>query len=240
MAKRHQDTSYGGGSSRFATTEWTKILNSELGGAVLAELYAKYWRPVYSYLRRKGFGNDEAKDLIQGFFSEKVLGQQLLQKADRTKGKFRTFLLTSLKNYATDLHRKEHPAQELDGQPEKPSRTADPETEFDMAWAQELLQAVLKELEAECRSRRKDAHWELFRIWLLDADTGDGELDMSGICTRYGIKDASTAYNMISNLKGRFRKILRRRLRPHVDSDAAVDEEISHFIDILSKSATRY
>ncbi len=240
MAKRYQDTSYGGGNSRFQTTEWTKILNSELGGAVLAELYAKYWRPVYSYLRRKGFSNDQAKDLIQGFFSEKVLGQQLLQKADRTKGKFRTFLLTSLKNYATDLHRREHPAQELDSQPEKPSHTADPETEFDVAWAQELLQAVLRELEAECRSRDKNAHWELFRAWLLETDSGDEKPDMSGVCARYGIDDASTAYNMISNLKGRFRKILRRRLRPHVDSDAAVDGEISHFIDIFSKSATRY
>ena len=240
MAKKHQDTSYGGGSSRFATTEWTKILNCELGGAVLAELYTKYWRPVYSFLRRKGFSNDQAKDLIQGFFSEKILGQQLLQKADRTKGKFRTFLLTSLKNYATDLHRRERPAQELDGQPEKPSRTADPEAEFDMAWAQELLQAVLKELEAECRARDKNAHWELFRAWLLESDGSDDKPDMSGLCARYGIDDPSTAYNMVANLKDRFRKILRRHLRPHVNSDQQVDEEISHFIDIFSRCATRY
>ena len=72
MTKRYDDTSYGGPNSRFQTTEWTKILNSGLGESILAELYAKYWRPVYSYLRRKGFSNDEAKDLIQGFFSEKV------------------------------------------------------------------------------------------------------------------------------------------------------------------------
>jgi RNA polymerase sigma-70 factor (ECF subfamily) len=206
----------------------------------LAELYAKYWRPVYSYLRRKGFSNEEAKDLIQGFFSEKVLGQQLLQKADRTKGKFRTFLLTSLRNYATDLQRKERPTQELDDQPEKPDDGADPETEFDKAWAQELLQAVVKELEAECRGRDKNAHWEVFRAWLLETDSSDEKLDMSDICAKYGIDDASTAYNMIANLKGRFRKILRRRLRPHVDSDEQVDEEIGHFIDILSRSTARF
>jgi len=240
MTKRYQDTSYGGGSSRFQTTEWTKILDSGLGGSILAELYAKYWRPVYSYLRRKGFSNDEAKDLIQGFFSEKVLGQQLILKADRTKGKFRTFLLTSLKNYATDLYRKKPPIQELDDRFEKPSDTDDPEAEFDIAWAQDLLQTVLDELEAECRNRDKCRHWEVFRAWLLEPDVSDDKLDMSEICARQGIDDASTAYNMVSNLKSRFRKILRHRLRPHVDSDAQVDEEINYFINVFSRGTPRY
>ena len=85
MAGRFENTSYGGLNSRFQTTEWTKIVNSTIGKSILAELYSKYWRPVYSYLRRRGFSNEKAKDLIQGFFSEKVLGQQLLQKADRTR-----------------------------------------------------------------------------------------------------------------------------------------------------------
>lgn len=240
MTKRYQDTSYGGGSSRFQTTEWTKILNSGLGGSILAELYAKYWRPVYSYLRRKGFNNEETKDLIQGFFSEKVLGQQLLLRADRTRGKFRTFLLTSLKNYATDIHRKNHPTQELDDRFEKPSEVDDPEAEFDITWAQELLQAVLEELEGECQTRDKETHWKVFNDWLLEPDASDDKLDMSEICTRHGIEDASTAYNMVSNLKGRFRKILRRRFRPHVDSDAQVDEEIDYFINIFSRSTPRY
>lgn len=240
MTKRYQDTSYGGGSSRFQTTEWTKIMDSGLGESILAELYAKYWRPVYSYLRRKGFSNEEAKDLIQGFFSEKVLGQQLLLKADRTKGKFRTFLLTSLKNYATDLYRKNHPTQELDDRFEKPSETDEPEAEFDIAWAQELLQAVLEELEAECRNRDKNLHWEVFKAWLLESNLSDDKPGMNEICAKHGIDDASTAYNMISNLKGRFRKILRGYLRPHVDSDAQVDEEIGYFINIFSRSSTIY
>jgi len=240
MKKRYQDTSYGGGSSRFQTTEWTKMLDSGLGESILAELYAKYWRPVYSYLRRKGCNNEQAKDLIQGFFSEKVLGQQLLLKADRTRGKFRAFLLTSLKNYATDLQRKSHPTQELDERYEKPSEADDPEAEFDIAWAQELLQTVLEELETECRTRDKEIHWQVFKAWLLEPDVNDNKLDMSEICVKHGIDDASTAYNMVSNLKGRFRKILRRRLRPHVDSDSQVDEEIDYFINIFSRSTSRY
>ncbi|MEJ2705953.1 MAG: sigma factor, partial [Sedimentisphaerales bacterium] len=121
MAGRYEETSFGGLNSRFQTTEWTKILNSALGESIIAELYGKYWRPVYKYLRRKGFSNEQAKDLIQGFFSVKVLGQQLLQKADRAKGKFRTFLLTAITNYAIDLHRQERPIRKLGEDYEPPS-----------------------------------------------------------------------------------------------------------------------
>jgi len=240
MTKRYEDTSYGGLNSRFQTTEWTKILNSGLGESILAELYAKYWRPVYSYLRRKGFGNEEAKDLIQGFFSEKVLGQQLLLRADRAKGKFRTFLLTAIRNYAIDLHRKQKPMQELDDGFDEPSDTGDPEAEFDIVWAQELLKEVLQKLEAECRTRQKDLHWRLFRAWLIDPKISDGRIDMGDLCAELGIDDASKAYNMIANLKGRFQKIARGCLRRHVDSDAEVDDEINHFIQVFSRSTPRY
>jgi len=239
MAGRYDNTSYMGGSSRFQTTEWTKIMSPQLGSSILAELYAKYWKPVYSYLRRKGFNNEDAKDLIQGFFSEKILGQQLLQKAEKPKGKFRTFLLTSLRNYATDIHRKEHPARNLDDQIEKSTSKGDPEMEFDLVWAKELLQSVLKELEAECKSRDKNVHWQVFREWLLDPDPNKDKRDMNEICKQYGVDNPDKAYNMIANIKVRFQKILRRRIRMSVDSDAQVDEEIRYFINIFSKSSTR-
>ena len=240
MTGRFENTSYGGSNSRFQTTEWTKIVNSKIGKSILAELYTKYWRPVYSYLRRKGFSNDQAKDLIQGFFSEKVLGQQMLQKADRTRGKFRTFLLTSISNYAIDLNRRKRPMKGLDEKFEKPSDNDNPETEFHIAWAKELLKSVLKELEAECRNHDKIIHWEIFRTWLLEPDIAAGKVDMSVICANYGIDDVNKAYNMISNIKGRFRKILRRRMRREVDSDAEIDSEINNFIQIFSRSSTRY
>jgi RNA polymerase sigma-70 factor (ECF subfamily) len=239
MAGRFENTSYGGSNSRFQTTEWTKIVNSTLGKSILTELYTKYWRPVYSFLRRKGFSNDQAKDLIQGFFSEKVLGQQMLQKADRNRGKFRTFLLTSISNYAIDLNRKKRPMKELDEGIEKSTDIDNPEIEFHIAWAKELLQSVLEELEAECRSHDKIIHWEIFRAWLLESNVADGKVNMSVICAKYSIDDVNKAYNMISNIKGRFRKILRRRLRHEVDSDAEVDGEINKFIQIFSRSSTR-
>jgi RNA polymerase sigma factor (sigma-70 family) len=239
VANRYEETSYGGQNSRFQTTEWTKILKSGLGESILAELYTTYWRPVYKYLRRKGFSNEEAKDLIQEFFSEKVLGQQLLQRADRTKGKFRTFLLTAIRNYAIDLHRRKRETLGLDEDVERPSEISSPESDFDLAWAKELLLKVLAELETECRNHGKEVHWEVFQSWLLEPELADAKQDMSAICVKFGVDSPDRAYNMIANTKGRFRKILRRHLSLHVDSDAEIDDEIRHFIQIFSKSPPR-
>lgn len=236
MAGKYDNTSYGGESSRFQTTEWTKILNLQLGSSILGELYTKYWRPVYTYLRRKGFNNEDAKDMVQGFFSDKVLGQQLLQKVDRGKGqKFRSFLLTSLTNYVIDKYRKEHPVQNLDDNIEKSDNTNTPDMEFDLVWARELLQSVLVELEDECKSRDKKTHWQVFKAWLLDSSGNDYKLDMSEICKKYKVGSTNKAYNMIANIKGCFQRILRRRILLHVNSEADVDEEIRYFINLFSR-----
>ena len=93
MAKPYDHTSLGGEGRTFPPTEWTRLIHCPQREVVLAELCRKYWKPVYCYLRSMGLGNEQAKDLTQGFFTEKVLGQDLVQKADREKGRFRNFLL---------------------------------------------------------------------------------------------------------------------------------------------------
>jgi hypothetical protein len=72
----------GGADQGFPPTHWTRILSGERQEALLAELYQAYWKPIYCYLRAMGFGTEHAKDLVQGFFSDKVVGQELVQRAD--------------------------------------------------------------------------------------------------------------------------------------------------------------
>ena len=88
------ETHMGGSGSSFDTTRWTQILLA--GGTPSAEgrmamnvVVADYWKPVYSYLRRKGYPNERAKDLTQGFFAQVVLGRRLISRADPAKGRFR-------------------------------------------------------------------------------------------------------------------------------------------------------
>jgi len=126
-------TSMGGRDYQFPPTEWTKILDQLRRESLYSELYARYWKPLYFYLRGRGFTNEEAKDLVQGFFTDKVLGQALIQKADRARGKFRSFLLTAVRNYAIIVNRGKIPQQGLDEKAKRPAKIGDPESEFNRA-----------------------------------------------------------------------------------------------------------
>ena len=240
MSKFESDTGMGGLNGRFPTTKWTLILNPAQRETIQAELCTKYWKPLYHYLRCKGFSNAEAKDLVQGFFTEKVLGREFIQKSDRTKGKFRNFLLVALKNYTIDIQKKDKLPQKRSENTQGPIGIGDPETEFNRVWADDLLQEVLKELETECYKKGKIAHWKLFNEWLIEPQIDKDKNQMSDICTKYNIASAPKAYNMISNIKKRFRVILRDYLRSMVDSGEEVDDEIKKFISIFSRNSARF
>ena len=112
MPRYDYRTAIGGTKTKFGTTSWTKILDArtsteERHSLIINELLDRYWKPVYCYLRHKGYDNEKAKDLTQGFFHEVVLGRDLLKQADKAKGKFRTFLLTALDRYTVDVYREE-------------------------------------------------------------------------------------------------------------------------------------
>lgn len=239
MTSYRDHTSIGGNHSQFPRTEWTKFGHAIHTESLTSELYTRYWKPLYAYLRGRGFSNEEAKDLVQGFFTDKVLGKELFKRADRTKGKLRNFLLTAVKNYAMTKQRGRKPHRGLDHDMDKPVRTGDPETEFNRAWADQLLQRVLKELKQECDRKGKDIHWKLFRQWLVEPDVEPENRRLADISASFGVTNAAQAYNMIANIKERFRFILRNHLRPLVDSDAEVEKEIGSFLNLFSQDMPR-
>jgi hypothetical protein len=240
MARPYDRTSMGGAGREFPPTQWTRILSGEQREVLLVELYRAYWKPIYCYLRALHFSNERAKDLVQGFFSDKVLGEELIRKADPERGRFRSFLLRAVHNYAVSVQRTERPCQSLESDHEAAiANNDDPEVVFNRAWADQLLQEVLKELERECSTRGKLTHWCVFRDWLLEPDRDQDRQPMSEICLRHGIADASTAYHMLENLKRRFRAILRDRLDAQAGQEDEMEEEIRRFIEIFSSSRAR-
>jgi RNA polymerase sigma-70 factor (ECF subfamily) len=216
---------------------------------VLEELLSKYWKPIYCYLRRKGYGNEQAKDLVQGFFQEVVLGRDFLRQADPTRGKFRTFLLTALDRYVIGVRRAETTKKRLpagglvrlDGMdaPELPEACPDlpPEEAFHHAWAATLLDQVLKTVETLCRESGHDIYWEVFRARVVRPIMGGVEPpSLREVCKKHGIPSETGASNMIVMVKRRFRVVLRRQVRQFVGSDAEAEKEIQELIRILSRS----
>lgn len=245
----------GGAGDMFQTTRWSAIrdagtLDEQQRQVRVDNLIRKYWKPVYCYLRRKGYDNEIAKDLTQGFFHDVVLGHELIQQADQAKGRFRTFLLTALDRYVTSVHRKETAKKRLPKhgmihlEPEilsniPPEQLQEPpEQVFNYAWASNLLDKVLAEVREEYCNTGMETHWEVFRIKILEPILNDAEaLSFAEICKKYSIESESKASNMIITVKRRFGVILRRCLRPFVQSDAEIEDEYNQLIEILSKGS---
>ncbi len=247
-------TDMGGTHRAFLTTHWSLIDDIQAGQdkdrALIGLLLQRYWKPVYCYLRRKGCDNEEAKDLTQGYFHEVVLGRQLVQRADESKGRFRSFLLHALNQYVINQRAKQTAAAripkhklvsfegiDLSELPQDMSE-CDPDASYNYAWVSALLDQVLSALRKSCREDSLQTHWEMFNARvvrpILD---GTAAPALAEICARLGIEDTRQASNMIITIKRRFRETLRRHIRNTVISADQVDEELDEIIKFLPESA---
>ena len=250
-----RDTQIGGADWYLHTTQWTDVLgagtvDSDRRQAATCRICSQYWKPVYGYLRRRGFDNESAKDLTQGFFAEIVLGRRLLASADQAKGRFRTFLLTALDRYVVSVYRhtsvsRRHPAgtvvslEGLDlGESAEPADRTTPEQAFTWAWASALLEAVLAEVREDCESAGLAVHWQVFRARVLTPILdGVPPEPLEALCGRLGIPSPTQASNMLVTVKRRFVTSLRDHLRDCVDREADIDAEIEELTRILAGGA---
>jgi len=243
-----------GDENRFHTTHWSVIVAARTEDeherrAIINDLMARYWKPVYCYLRRQGHRDDVARDLTQGFFCEIVLGRELIQRADQARGRFRTLLLTALERYIVSVHRrksrqKRQPKagiQQLDTDKlsdlTTPQTEMEPEEVFYYTWVTDLLDLVLAEVKDEYCSTDRASHWDAFWLKVAVPIVENSEApSYAEICSQCGIEDESKASNMVITVKRRFRAILKRHLRNLVQADSEVEDELNEVFAILSRS----
>ena len=249
-------TDMGGVQEAFLTTHWSLVddiettENADKNRALVGVLLKRYWKPVYCYLRRKGYDNEQAKDLTQGFFHEVVLGRQLIEKADPSKGRFRSYLLVALNNYLATVHNAQTAQKRMPEGGLIPLDMTDPpdfsrivghytpEESFDYAWVSALLEQVLEEVETTCYEEGKSVHWRVFRERILAPITdGVDPPDLGEICHKYDIKNSRVASNMIITVKRRFEVVLRKHLRQTVASDDQTEDELAEISKFLPHMA---
>ena len=241
----------------FETTRWTELLgvrtvDETRRRAVLGNLLSRYWHPVFTYLRYKGKKREDASDLTQGFFCDIILGKNLVQKAERSKGRFRTFMLTSLDRYVHNVHRhdtakKRMPPEgiiSLDGIDTEllfePEGFGSAEEVFNYTWASVLLSQVLTEVESICLDSEKKIHWQVFQERILNPIiNGSTPQSFSHLCAKYQIEDESKARNMVVTVKRRFQAALVRHLHQLVEKDKDIDREFYDLIDFLQKKSAK-
>ena len=250
--KADKYTSIGGEKRTFGATCWTAIesiasKDDASSRALVGDFLKAYWKPVYCYLRHKGYNSERAKDLTQGFFHEVVLGHDLIQRADRTKGRFRTLLLRALDRYLVSVHRKESaqkriPEQKLIsledltfGDLPEAAGNLDSDEVFHYAWVCELLDRMLEEVETECRQSSMEVHWDMFNDRVLHPILTSAEpLSLEELCRKYSIHETTKASSIFA-VKRRFQAAAKRLLRESVASEHEIDEEMLELMKFLAK-----
>jgi len=256
--ERDDYTDIGGTGEVFLTTHWSLIqgvCSSDEDGnrALIGLLMNRYWKPIYCYLRRKGYNNEQAKDLTQGFFHEVVLERHLIENADAAKGRFRSFLLMALDRYLVNVQQMETAQKRMPKgrlvpldmvePPELPQSLmiSAPEDTFRYAWISGLLERVLEQVEAKCYEDGKTVHWCLFRDRLLRPIIERIDpVSIKELCAKYGIEDSAKVSNMIVTVKRRFQTTLKQHLRDSVISDEHVEDEIEEIQRFFPKIAQEW
>lgn len=241
--------SSGAASPDFATTQWSLVLRAGRAGTAeteaLAALCQRYWYPLYAYIRRRGSNTHQAQDLTQDFFA-RLLDKNAIAQAMPERGRFRSFLLTSLKNFLTNEWEKGQALKRGGGQPAislqlnldsaesrlslEPTHTFTPERCFERQWALLLLELVMKRLQEEQDSAGKKQQFDL----LKEALAGGAErLAYADIAAQLGISEEA-ARQAASRLRKRYREILREEVGHTVTDAAEVDEEIRSLFQVLA------
>jgi DNA-directed RNA polymerase specialized sigma24 family protein len=234
----------------FAGTRWSVVMkarNKESPEArkALSELCGLYWYPLYAFVRRSGHGHHEAEDMTQGFFQH-LISKDGLVHVDPAKGKFRSFLISSMKNFLTNERERSGALKRGGGQVPvsidmaaadgryscELADTSTPEAVYDRQWAMTLLETVMNILKHEYESRGKSDVFDALHENI--AGNAGGVVFYSELAVRLDTTEGNLKI-MVHRLRRQFGEALRKEIAQTVESDADVDDEIRHLMACLSK-----
>jgi RNA polymerase sigma-70 factor (ECF subfamily) len=224
----------------FATTRWSVVVtaghaDTTRAHAALEDLCGAYWYPLYAFVRRQGHNAHDAEDLTQAFFAQ-LLEKNWIASADRERGRFRSFLLISLKHFlANEWNRAQ--AQKRGGRirivplkagdaesryQREPSDTATPDKAFDRQWALALLDRVLAALREELAAQGKERQFNLLKSCLAGSRESQ---PYARLAVELGTTEGAVKVT-VHRMRQRYRELLRAEIAETVADPAEVDEEM--------------
>jgi len=208
----------------------------------LATLCQAYWTPVFSYIRHRGNDVETARDLTQGFFAA-LLERRGIDEARRERGRFRSFLLASTKNFLSDEQDRQKALKRGGGQApisidaaaweslqdaHEPATNLTPETIFEQRWALALLDRAKQDLESEMERSGSGERFHALRAHLLsDSDPPYRRLAQDLGMTESAVRVA------LHRMRQRFGAKLREHVSQTVDDPAKTEDELRYLIDAL-------
>jgi RNA polymerase sigma-70 factor (ECF subfamily) len=245
-------TAHHDGGGAYPTTQWSLVraASSPEENArrdAVTQLVRRYVPVLVNHLvRGRNLTADQADDIVQSFLADKVLADGLIGFADPTRGRFRTFLATSLDRYLVSHLRAEHAKKrgggtarvELEaGAPVVDRRTPAPDRSFDVCWARQVLADAMNAMQGECLATGRGDVWGVFEGRVLSPLLRGGEqVAYSELVARYGFVSPSQASNVLVTANRMFVRELRRVVGAYTASDAETEEEIADLRRILAGS----
>ena len=240
------------GAGQFEQTQWSLVLEAgaedDSGAVALAQLCQKYWYPLYAFVRRQGASHHDAQDLTQGFFG-KLLEKNYLGAADRSRGRFRTFLLASLKHFlANEWHKRSAKKRgggivfvPLDGDAsERFEREVVPlvagghtaEELYDQRWARTVLDRALDSLRVAYVTNGQTRVFDALKPCLTQ---GKGGVRYAGVATALGM-DENAVKVAAHRLRHRYRAAIREEIANTVSQEEEVEQEFLYLREVLTRS----
>src|SRR5262245_48391962 len=236
----------------FTSTRWTIVLEagdpaaaSAQSLSALSELCQVYWRPLYSFLRKQGYASEDAQDLTQGFFAD-LIEARAYARADRAKGRFRSFLLGALKHFIADARDRrdalkrgggvilenldENAIAEAEAQIVRATKWQADEV-YDREWAASLLREALHRLTQECALAGKAELVGYLTPYLAAPE--ESAIPYEEMARR-SHRPIATLRSDVARLRVRYRSILREEVRGAVVEAAEVDEELRYLCRALA------
>jgi len=234
------------GLAAFATTHWSVVVEAQgespAAREALEKLCRTYWRPVYSFIRRQGAGPEEAEDLTQGFFA-RLLERRDLETIRREKGRLRSYLLVSLKNFLANERsramtikrgqgRSALPLEALGAREEMnlaPVDTLTADQIYERRWALTVLDQVLLRLGEEYRATGNGELFERLRQLLTDEHDRPSQAEIAAEfrMTENAVKQA------FHRLRRRYRELLHEEIAHTVVAPGDIEDELRHLVAVL-------
>jgi len=234
------------GVSDFPTTRWTLVLAASdrdpaQARAALASLCESYWYPLYAYIRRCGHSSEQSQDLTQDFFV-RLLSGRYVDRANPDKGKFRAFLLSSLKYFLNDEWDRSQakkrggqstllPFEISDGEvlyQREPVNNETPERIYERQWARTVLDRVLKRLRDEFVRHGRLDHFNQLKVYLLS----QGDVPYAELARQLETSEGALKVG-IHRFRRRYRDLLRAEIAETVNDLSQVDGELRYLATAL-------
>jgi RNA polymerase sigma factor (sigma-70 family) len=233
--------------SDFPTTRWTLVIAAadpqrQEARAAMISLCEGYWYPLYAYIRRRGYPADQAQDLTQEFFV-RVLEGRYLDRADPKKGRFRSFMLTSLKFFIADEGDRQRaykrgggavvPLECSSGEERyqrEPAHDETPERIFERRWALLVLDRVVEKLRNEFVHHGRLEHFERLKVFLL----GHSDAPYAALAREMNTSEGALKV-AIHRLRKRYRELFRQEIADTVADPADVESELRFLAAVLTR-----